>query len=540
MKGKKQPSVMNHNFADIPRADIPRSVFDRSHGYKTTFDAGYLIPFFVDEALPGDTFKVNTSIFARLSTQLAPVMDNMYLDTHFFAVPLRLVWENFKRFMGEQDNPDDSTDYLFPRLNSGGNGFDRGSISDYFGLPVQVADIWAASAWHRAYNLIYNEWFRDENLQDSAKVNRADSGDFEADFPLRRRGKRRDYFTSALPWPQKGPGVELAISGNAPIYGDGYSMTLTDGTNFGGLFWESNTALTAAQSKVHETVGGTTADSGYFIPDAAMNVPQKTDGQSSHLYADLEGVQAVSINSMREAFQLQKLLERDARGGTRYIEIVKSHFNVHSPDARLQRPEYLGGSSSPIVVNPVVQQSESATTPQGNLAGVGGVYGSGHGFHKSFTEHCVIMGICSVRADLTYQQGIPRMFSRRTRYDFYWPTLAHLGEQEILNKEIYAQGGTVDDEVFGYQERYGEYRYYPSKITGKLRSDDPQSLDVWHLAQEFNSLPTLSPTFIEENPPVDRVVAVPSEPHFIADFYIQNKCVRPMPVYSVPGLIDHF
>jgi hypothetical protein len=512
-------SVMSHNFSQIPKADIQRSSFDRSHGVKTTFDAGKLIPILVDEALPGDTFKLNMTAFARLATPINPIMDNMYMDTHFFSVPIRLLWDNWQKFNGEQIDPGDSIDYLIPTITAPAGGYAEGSMYDYFGIPTKVAGLEHSALWNRAYNLVWNEWFRDENLQDSLTVSRGDGPDPDTDYTLQRRGKRHDYFTSALPWPQKGAAVQLPLGTSAPIATDA-----TSGIDYVNVFAD----------------GGITERT--LLSDATGVHPRTTKIAGSELlYADLSDATAATINELRQAFQVQRLLERDARGGTRYIELIKSHFGVSSPDARLQRPEYLGGGSTPVNITPVTQQSSTdATTPQGNLAAFGTANLYNHGFSKSFTEHCIIIGMVSVRADLTYQQGLNRMFSRSTRYDFYWPALSHLGEQSILNKEIFADGTVTDDAVFGYQERYAEYRYKPSTITSLFRSNATASLDAWHLSQDFASLPALNSSFIEDNPPVDRIVAVPSEPDFIFDSHMSLRCVRPMPVYSVPGLIDHF
>jgi len=537
----RNKSVSTHQFAMVPRAEIPRSSFVIETAHKTTFNAGDLVPIYVDEVLPGDTFNLRMTAFTRLATPLYPTMDNLHLDTFFFFVPNRLIWSNWQRFMGQKDNPSDSTSYVVPTTSCPASGYAIGSVFDYMGLPtvgqVGAGNIVSHSVLHlRAYNLIYNEWFRDENLQNSVTVNKGDGPDVYTDYVLLKRGKRKDYFTGALPWPQKGASVSLPLGTSAPVVSNNLQPVLT--ANDGSF---SNYAI--SQGGV---LGGTNQNYMRVGTDAASARTLKW-GDQSGLYADLTSATAATINQLRQSFQIQKLLERDARGGTRYTEIIRSHFGVISPDARLQRPEYLGGGSTPIQINPIAQTSgtnaSGTSTPLGNLAAMGTGLAHGHGFTQSFTEHGVIIGLACVRADLTYQQGLRRMWSRSTRYDFYFPAFAMLGEQAILNKEIYVRGDSNDNNVFGYQERWAEYRYNPSLITGLFRSTAAGTLDGWHLSQKFTSLPTLNDTFIKENPPVDRIIAVGAAANgqqFLCDTFFRNRVVRSMPMYSVPGLIDHF
>lgn len=525
-------SVMAHQFSQVPRVSTPRSTFDRSHGYKTTFDGGYLIPVFLDEVIPGDTFNLKMTSFARLATPVFPFMDNLKLDSFFFFVPNRLLWTNWEKYMGAQDNPGDSIDYTLPIMDKtqaplSAGGYAESTIHDYFGLPTGVGSSNIpdhTSLFHRAYNKIWNEWFRDENLQDSVEENMDDGPDDPADYALLRRGKRHDYFTSCLVSPQKGDAVTLPLGEDAPITG---LASTTQSYNTGPV-------------GVYETDQASSVNYASYSSSTALTLEEDPNNSGfPNVRADLSEATAATINAIRLAFQTQRFLEKDARGGTRYVELIRSHFNVVSPDFRLQRSEYLGGGTSDINIHPVAQTGETGTTPQGNLSAFGTVVTNNHGFVKSFTEHGVIIGMVSVRADLTYQQGIDKMFTRSTRYDHYWPSFSSLGEQAVLNKEIYCDGTSNDEDVFGYQERYADYRYKKSVVTGGFRFNYSAPLDAWHLGQEFGSLPTLNSTFIEDNPPIDRVIAVPSEPHFLFDAYFRLICARPMPVYGIPGLIDH-
>ncbi|QKI28889.1 VP1 [Trichosanthes kirilowii gokushovirus] len=553
----QQPSVMNaqQHFARVPAVDIERSTFDRSHGYKTTFDAGNCIPFYVDEVLPGDTHELKTTGFFRLATPLKPIMDNIYVDIHYFFVPNRILWNSWQQFMGERLNPDDDpSEWTIPQLEyqiPNVPNANPSSVGAYMGLPLtnvtEPSHVMSVNALPmRAFVSIWNQWYRDENLQDSIPQFFGPPGSGTEDnyansvtnYP---RGKRHDYFTSCLPWPQKGDPVQIPIGDEAIVRGyfDDTIPWTPFATNNSGT--PQPVQLTGESPATSDGVPNYSA--GGFPWDDSTAQPLFLDPTKQVAVADLSSATSISINDLRTAFQIQKLLERDARGGTRYIELLLSHFGVQSSDARLQRPEFLGGGTMRVNINPVastVPVQGASPVPQGNLAAVGtGVNTAG--FSKSFEEHGYIIGVMSARADLTYQRTVERHWSRSTRYDYYWPSFAHLGEQAVLNKEIWYTGDpAIDNAVFGYQERYAEYRYKPSLVTGLFNSDADDSLDVWHLAQDFASLPALNGTFIRENPPIDRVIAVQSEPHFLADIWHDLKSTRPMPVYSVPGLIDHF
>ena len=543
-------SSSQHSFAVTPRVDIPRSSFRRNLTYKTTLNAGYLVPIFLDEVLPGDTFNLQLTSFSRILSALQyPIMDNLYMDFQFFYVPIRLVYDDYEKFFGSSEGADGKWKYddshLMPGITSPTNGWTAQSLGDYFGLPIGVDDLRVNCLPFRCYNRIISDWYLPSSYELDSPVLKTDSTDDDPDdYPLVKRLKRSDYFTASLISPQRGDGVELPLGGFAPVVGNGTVLGLTDGNIEAGVGYVSGQGLAVGASVYGQSVGSSFTSSSLGVKGLGV----VDDGDKSGLVADLSGATAATINSLRQAFQLQRALERDMRGGVRYVEQLLSHFGVRSPDARLQRSEYLGGGSIPVQIHTVANTTSAGSTAQASLAAYGVTSQQHVGFVKSFVEHGYVLGLVSVRADLTYQQGVPRMFDRWARFDFYYPVFAHLGEQVVKNKEIFAQGSTVldddgnqvDEQVFGYQERYAEYRYSVSKITGQLRSTYATPLDAWHLAQKFNNLPVLNQEFLEENVPMSRVKSVQSGPDFLYDSLISLNCVRPMPLFGVPGLVDHF
>lgn len=532
-----------HSFAQIPSVNTARSKFDRSFAAKDTMNFDYLTPFFIDEMLPGDTVNLNVKTFVRLAPQIRPLMDNMDLDYFFFEIPRRLVWNNWERFNGAQDDPGDSTDFLIPQINPY-NGFATpesyiNSLSDHFGLPIQgVGQTFTVDAcYFRAYNLVYNQWFRDQNLQDSVPVPKGDGPDTLVDYTLLKSNKAHDYFTSMLPWPQKGQAVPLPIGGVAPVVGDGTPFKLNPGNNFSLTPRNIEMSSDATQRLTYAgpLLGSTTPAYAHTDPVGAVG-----------LEVNLAEATATSINTFRQAIMLQSFLELDARGGTRYVEILRSHFNVTSPDFRLQRPELLSIGRISINQHPVAQTSatEGTDAPQGNLAAFSTASETGNriGFSKSFVEHSIVIGLVRARGLITYQQGVNRFWNRKTREDFFWPKFQELGEQAVLNKELYLSGNPViDDDVAGYQERHAEYRYYPSQIRGSFASSAPESLDVWHLAEEFDALPALNDEFIQSNTPIERALVVTEgAPHLLCDYFFDYKHVRPMVTYGVPATLGRF
>lgn len=559
-------NVESHFSLNPTRIDLSRSTFDRSSSVKTSFNAGDIVPFFLEEVLPGDTFNVKSSKVVRMQTLLTPMMDNVYLDTYYFFVPNRLVWKHWKEFNGENTESAwiPETTYEVPQITSpDGTGWAVGTIADYFGIPTGVPNLSVSALPFRAYALIMNEWFRDQSLSDplvvpddDATVAGVNTGTFVSDVAKGGKpyiaSKYHDYFTSCLPSPQKGPDVLIPVAqaANYPVksldslvpdyksqsqlqvYGSDYYI---DPKGPKDLYATIGIHANGSNPQFALSPSSGPNDSRFTVPGTFSNLWAVADGNAA----------SATINQLRLAFQIQKLYERDARGGSRYIEILKSHFGVTSPDARLQRPEYLGGNRVPININQVIQQSgtgSGSSTPQGTVVGMSQTTDSHSDFIKSFTEHGFIIGVMVARYDHTYQQGLDRMWSRKDRFDYYWPVFANIGEQAVKNKEIYAQGNAEDDEVFGYQEAWADYRYKPNRVTGEMRSAYARSLDVWHLADDYAQRPTLSDSWIREDKTnIDRVLAVTSSVsnQFFADIYVENRATRPMPLYSIPGLIDH-
>lgn len=552
-------NVESHFAMNPTSIDMSRSTFDRSHSLKTSFNAGDIVPFYIDEVLPGDTFSIKTSKVVRMPSLVTPIMDNIYLDTYYFFVPNRLVWEHWREFNGENTKSAwiPTTQYEVPQITSpASTGWNIGTLADYFGIPTGVPGLSVNALPFRAYSLICNEWFRDENLTDplvtpldDATVAGVNTGNYITDtakggLPF-KASKYHDYFTSCLPSPQKGPDVTIPVStGGLPVYTGDIVPSAPSGFGTQPVHAQTNSGSFNENAALVLGYGSGVGSANVYKGSSSAPVTPLQNVQFDNLWAVPSGsIGAATINQLRMAFQIQKMYEKDARGGTRYIEILKAHFGVTSPDARLQRPEYLGGNRVPINVNQIVQQSQTTdSSPQGNPVGLSLTSDTHHDFKKSFVEHGFVIGLMVARYDHTYQQGLERFWSRRDRFDYYWPVFANIGEQAVKNKEIYAQGTTADDEVFGYQEAWADYRYKPNRVTGEMRSSSTQSLDVWHLADDYSQLPALSDAWIrEDKATIDRVIAVTSAitHQFFADIYVSCRSTRPMPMYSIPGLIDH-
>lgn len=544
----------NTHFALNPtRLDMSRSTFNRDHSVKTSFNVGDIVPFFVEEVLPGDTFDITTSKVVRMPSLLTPIMDNLYLDTYYFFVPNRLCWTHWRELMGENTQSAwiPTVEYQVPQITAPAGGWSIGTIADYFGIPTGIANLSVNALPFRAYALICNEWFRDENLSDplnipvdDATVAGVNTGVSVTDvakggLPY-KAAKYHDYFTSCLPGPQKGPDVKIPVAagGQTPVYA--LSDTVPNPSSGSNLEFYKVSGDFKYVSPTFDADIGNPNGSLYSVSGS----PQSGVLTPSNLWAVEQNPVAATINQLRMAFQIQKMYERDARGGTRYISILRSHFGVTSPDARLQRPEYLGGNRIPIVIDEIRQTSATSETgtPQGTPTGQSRTTDVHHDVKKSFVEHGFIIGVMVARYDHTYQQGLERFWSRKDRFDYYWPVFANIGEQAVLNKEIYAQGTSEDDEVFGYQEAWADYRYKPSRVTGEMRSSASQSLDIWHLADDYSARPSLSDSWIrEDSSTVNRVLAVSeaNSNQLWCDIFVKNRAVRPMPLYSIPGLIDH-
>ena len=565
---------MNRNkeagFNQVPRLDITRSRFKRRQDVKLTMNAGKLIPFYVDEVLPGDTFSIDQAAIIRMTTPIFPVMDNCYMDVYYFFTPNRILWKNWKRFMGENDNGPwvQTQEYTIPQIkvqaSASGHALPlEGSLMDYMGIPTKVCkdattEFEVNALPFRAYAMIWQEWFRDQNVDnpainsnDDATVTYADANDdknIEKILQEAYRGGRplpvnkfHDYFTSALPSPQKaGQPVSIPLSGSAPL----------------GMY-NGNTGKVTINSKIMKAIA---ADAGLLssgtifnaadwdvgdgpVANKGLAVGKNTQSAFSGvaLGADLSKVNAITINQLRQAFQVQKYYEQLARGGSRYREMIYSLFHTKISDKTVQIPEYLGGTRITINMSQVIQTSgTTAESPQGNTAAVSVTPYNGSMFTKSFEEHGYVIGVCCIRHDHTYQQGLERMWSRRTNLDFYYPVFANLGEQAILKKELYLTGTSTDEQAFGYQEAWAEYRMKPNRICGKFRSNAEGTLDSWHYGDNYEETPSLSQAWMKEgDSEIQRTLAVDNEPQFIMDTVIDNTSVRPMPMYSIPGLVDH-